>query len=242
MATGYNILQPNGTVRKVKASCFEERVQIVKSLLNEWGWYCEKNWVGTNTSNPYSPENKVKLFLSSLGYFLIMGSTGDIVTDYKQIMNGKREIPVSSCPSFVEDTVYSGIHVNGNEMLRKAEDKCFHDMMEHADSKAEKRYGVKPPRCKNAHKTKYDRGVSIRRDNGVKELIPVVVDTENIFSFSGTKYRINPERYDKYSPKKTKAGFLYDMDTVYCAVTASGDIQFYDAELERIPDDAIEER
>ncbi len=239
MATGYNILQPNGTVKKVKASCLDERIQIVKDLLNEWAWYCEKNWVGITSSNPYSPENKVKMFLSSLGYFLIMGSADDIVTDYKQIMNGKREIPVSSCPSFVEDTVYSGVHVNRNDMLMKAEDDCFRGMMEYADNKAEKRYGVKP-RKKKTSRTKLDRSMSIRRDNGVKELISAVVDTENAFSFLGNRYRIIPEQYDKYSPKKTKAGELYDMDTVYCAVAASGAVQFYDAELERIPDDAIE--
>ena len=168
-----------------------------------------------------------------------MGSADDIVTDYKQIMNGKREIPVSSCPSFVEDTVYSGVHVNRNDMLMRAEDDCFRGMMEYADNKAEKRYGVKP-RKKKASRTKLDRSMSIRRDNGVKELIPAVVDTENAFSFLGNRYRIIPEQYDKYSPKKTKAGELYDMDTVYCAVAASGAVQFYDAELERIPDDAIE--
>ena len=124
-------------------------------------------------------------------------------------------------------------------MLMKAEDDCFRGMMEYADNKAEKRYGVKP-RKKTASRTKLDRSMSIRRDNGVKELVSAVVDTENAFSFLGNRYRIIPEQYDKYSPKKTKAGELYDMDTVYCAIAASGSVQFYDAELERIPDDAIE--
>lgn len=29
-----------------------------------------------------------------------------MVTNYKEMMNGKREIPISSCPSQIEDLVY----------------------------------------------------------------------------------------------------------------------------------------
>lgn len=241
MATGYNIFQPSGYVKNVQASTMEERFQVANSLLEKWQGYCEANWVSANGTNPYSPESKVKSFLSSLGYFLMMGSTDGIVTDYKQMMNGKREIPVSSCPSFIEDAVYSGVHGSSSEIVRKAENECFRGMMEKADDKAAKRYKRLPSR-KVRRKTRFDRSEKLRRDMGIKELVPAVVDTENTFRHNGCTYRIDGEKWKKYDPKETKSGMLYDMDKVYCAVRADGKNLFFDGELEQIPDEAIVRR
>lgn len=243
MATGYNIFQPSGYVKNVQASTMEERFQVANSLLEQWQGYCEANWVSANGANPYSPENKVKSFLSSLGYFLMMGSTDGIVTDYKQMMNGKREIPVSSCPSFIEDAVYSGVHgsCGNSETLRRAENECFRGMMEKADDKAAKRYKRLPSR-KVRRKTRFDRSERLRREMGIQELVPAVVDTENTFLHNGTMYRIDGEKWEKYDPKETKSGMLYDMDKIYCAVDKNGVTMFFDGELERIPDEAIVRR
>lgn len=237
MATGYNILQPNGKVVKVKASTPQEREAVVKALLDEWGWYCEKNWVGVNTG-PYSPENKVKSFLSSLSYFLIMGSTDDIVTDYKQVMNGKREIPVSSCPSFVEENMYSGCHANNNELAKKAETECFAGIVERADTKAKQRYGPSKKKAKDRVITKSEKLRAIRSE-GVM-LIPCVVDTENIFEYDGRSFRILSNRCPQYDPKKTKSGSLYDMDTIYVAVGKDGTMfGYYDGAINPIESCAI---
>lgn len=238
VATGYNIFQPSGYVKNVQATTMEERLKVADDLLEKWQGYCESNWVSANSTSPFSPESKVKSFLSSLGYFLIMGGTDDIVTDYKQLMNGKREIPVSSCPSFIEDTVYGGIHVNSNDLSKKAEGECFRGIMEKADYKVSKRYKTMPSR-KPKRKTRFDRSEKLRREGGVKELIPAVVDTENVFHLGGATYCIDGEKCEKYSPKETKSGVLYDMDRVYCAVDGSGRTMFFDGDLERIPDDAI---
>lgn len=74
-----------------------------RELLSKWEPYCEKNWISVNHADTFCGENKVKRFFSGLTYFLLLGSTEGMVTNYKEIMNGKREIPISSCPSQIED-------------------------------------------------------------------------------------------------------------------------------------------
>lgn len=238
MATGYNILQPNGVVKKVKAANMDERVDVVYGLLDEWNEYCEKNWIGTNSANQYAPENKIKYFLSSLGYFLIMGNADDIVTDYKQVMNGKREIPVSSCPSFIEDKMYSGIHVNASEMLKKAESECFSGMMESMDAKANKRYGIRSKKEKVLTKTRYDK-IKDLMASGVR-LQRMTVDTDNEFIFDGARFRISLSMCPQYGPKETKSGILYDMDSIYVALDKNDAVVgLYDGNINRMPDESV---
>lgn len=239
MATGYNIIQPNGTKRTIKASSLEERKKIVDELLAEWGWYCEKNWVVLNNSSPYSPENKVKNFLSGLSYFLIMGNADDIVTDYKQVMNGKREIPVSSCPSFVEDKMYSGVHANNNEMLKKAETECFSGIVKSMDDRAERRYGVTSKQRKRVMMKSRNEKIKEIEASGV-QLQCEIVNTDNEFVFLGSRFHISESMCPQYSPKKTKSGILYDMDSIYIAMNAQGCIvSMYDGDLNEMPSGSV---
>lgn len=64
-----------------------------------------RNWISANHTDTFCGENKVKRFFSGLTYFLLLGDMEDVVTNYKDMMNGKREIPISSCPQ-IEDLVY----------------------------------------------------------------------------------------------------------------------------------------
>ena len=50
---------------------------------------------------------KTKRFLDGLAYFLL-GTTEGIVSQYKEVMNGRREIPISSCPTSFANMLYSG--------------------------------------------------------------------------------------------------------------------------------------
>lgn len=102
-------------------------------MLSGWEPYCERNWISPNHADVFCGENKVKRFLNGLSYFLLLGDTEGVVTDYKESMNGKREIPISSCPSHIEDMVYgtgSVLHPPHEEeeasfkiMINGAEDK-----------------------------------------------------------------------------------------------------------------------
>lgn len=242
LATGYKILLPNGFTRTVKASTMEERFEVADELLTDWQRYCENGWMSNSTNTGlFSRESRIKSFLSSLGYFLIMGAD-DIVTDYKQLMNGKREIPVSSCPSFIEDRVYGNVHVNNSELAQKTEKETFEQIMENADYKADKRY--KPPNAKPRKKrtpSQFEKERKICKECNISELSSAVVDTENEFTVQGRKYRIDTEACPQYLPKETKIGILYDMDRIYWAVDKQGNLFFFDGELEKIPaDDIIE--
>lgn len=68
------------------------------------------------------------------------------MTDYKDIMNGKREIPISSCPSYVEDAVYGG----GSTICPASpdEDGWFEQVVEKLEQRAAKveKKKVAPPK------------------------------------------------------------------------------------------------
>ena len=103
---------------KLKSGSDEERLATARELLSTWEPYCLKNWISVNHVDTFCGENKVKRFFSGLTYFLLLGSTEGMVTNYKEMMNGKREIPISSCPSQIEDLVYgtgSVLHPQGEQ-------------------------------------------------------------------------------------------------------------------------------
>ena len=54
--------------------------------------YCERNWLN-DYGDLYTPESKVKRLLDSLAYYLLLGYTDGIETDYRRVMHSKREIP-----------------------------------------------------------------------------------------------------------------------------------------------------
>lgn len=221
----------------------EQRKSIVQKMLERWSGYCTDNWLSPNVkTNIFAPEIKVKSFLSTLGYFLIMGSADDIVTDYKEIMHGKREIPMSFCPSYIENELYSKSHVGEKPEHVMNEENNFRAYVERMDAKAEKRYGVRAKRkkAKVTHDTYYDKLKKIQAEYGDIEIYRSIVDTDNVFSYGGQRYRVDPDKYEKYSPVETDAGLFYAMDRVLCVKPRNHEVIFYDQSLNRIPDDAIE--
>lgn len=76
----------------------------------------------------FSPEIRVKRFLDSIGYYLLYGKTDGIVTTYKEAVNQAREIPVSSCPSAVENAFYSSGGSSGDQAAE--EQQSFRSMTE----------------------------------------------------------------------------------------------------------------
>lgn len=233
MPIGYNVIQPNGVVRKLRAADDADRKSMVDALQGKWKDYCQANWQSWS-DDPYSPENRVKLFLNGISYFLMVGNTEGVVTDYKDIMNGKREIPISSCPSCVEDAVYGG----GSTICTKSpdEDTRFDQMLDRLDFRASKVDKSKPAKKKKTI-TKTDRLREIRTRYGKCEFLYPIVDTENGFMLNGEKYVISDQAI-QYAPKQTPQGELYDMDRIVCVVTTDG-VQFYDMDINRLPDDWI---
>ncbi len=78
-------------------------------------------------------------------------------------------------------------------------------------------------------------------DSGhVKKATRAVVDTENVFTYEGMRCRISDELCPQYSPIETKEGPLYGMDYINCILMDDNEIVFYDANMDYIPDEAIE--
>lgn len=76
-------------------------------MLDGWQDYLDRNWLNDNAEDVFSPEMRVKRFLDSIGYYLLYGRMDGIVSLYKEAANQAREIPASSCPSYVGNIMYA---------------------------------------------------------------------------------------------------------------------------------------
>lgn len=164
----------------------------------------------------------------------MVGNTGGIVTDYKDIMNGKREIPISSCPPCVEDAVYGG----GSTISPDSpdEESRFEQLLDKLDRRAEKAEKKKSPVRKKTV-TRMDKVKAIRARHGACEFSYPIVDTENCFMFRGEEYVISDQAV-QYGSKTTELGELFDMDRIVC-VTANSETFFYDMDLNLMRDDWV---
>lgn len=177
----------------------------------------------------------MKTFLDGLAYFLMRSDTEGIVTDYKDILNGKREVPVSSCPRSVEYTLY------GNGAPSEDEDESgFEILLENLDRKAERMERRRAAQKKKPKRvSRIARSEQIRNELGACEFFFPVVDTDNEFELFGNRYHISLQ-VEQYGAKQTREGELYDMDHIACAVKSGNVVAFFDADLNRISDELIE--
>lgn len=149
------------------------------------------------------------------------------MTDYKDIMNGKREIPISSCPACVEDAVYGG----GSTICPSSQDEMtrFDQMLEKLDKRADKLKKTVKKKTSGLS-SKSERLKRIRSQHKCRFVYPVV-DTDNCFTLNGDKYRIS-DKAIQYSAKNTCYGELYDMDHIVCVISNDG-IDFYDTDINK---------
>ena len=227
MASTYKIFLPNGTSCLLPYEDYYEKLKHVEAALNGWDSYLDGNWISTNHTDVFCGENKVKKFLDGLAYYLLIGSEG-VVTDYKEIMNGKREIPMSSCPSQVSDIVYGtgGVfHPQTEEDLAAIEKVMDAPMKSKSDKKKNSQ------RCENLESLKKLCG-----DNA--HFTYCRVDTQNDFRFDEVLWHID-ESLEGYQPKHTPLGDLYDMDLVVAVRSKDGVIHFFDADYLPIPEEKI---
>ena len=115
MSIGFNLVLPTTKVFKIRVKDDEERREVVNNLCDQWQAYCKTHWLSENHEEPFCAENRVKRFLDGLGYLMMIGDTNGIVTKYMEQANANREIPISNCPSFVEELLYGGGSSNPTE-------------------------------------------------------------------------------------------------------------------------------
>lgn len=163
----------------------------------------------------------MKRFLDSLAYYFLIGETSGIETDYKKVMHAKREIPASSCPSFVENMLYA----TGGTTSQASKEECagFKVLTDELDAKAEKYEAQKASKKRRESLFQKHNRLGIHGGEWCR------VDTDGVFEYNGRKYEID-EGATQYQPIETDIGQLYDMDRILA--TETGD--FYDMKYDKV--------
>lgn len=146
------------------------------------------------------------------------GNRSGIETDYRRIMHAKREVPESSCPSFVRNLMYGTGSVSPG--VAKEEMMQFSVITEALDAAAERYETRKPANTETKLQKKIRLGISggeWRR-----------VDTDGYFTVGNKTYRVS-DQVVQYQPIETEYGDYYPMDRIL----ASGG-KFYDMNLDEV--------
>ena len=163
-----------------------------------------------------------------MGYFLILGDTEGIETDYKKVMRGSREIPMSSCPSYIEDAVYCS-----GGTIKKSEDvNGFQQVLENVDAKAEKLNGYYKTPPRKTQKAKHERTRSDKFMAAAKALglhrnafTHARVDTDGAFTYDGQDFKVCAPQYQ--AQRTSEGEDFYIMDRIICV----DGIHFYDMSM-----------
>lgn len=186
----------------------------------KWEEYCDRNWLN-DSGDLFSPEIKVKRFLDALAYFYLTGEMHGIETDYKKVMHAKREIPVSNCPSYVENVMYAA--GAATDQIDREERVSFRVMTDWLDARAEKYEARRPQRKREESKFQKRNRLGIHGGEWC------LVDTDGVFERNGERYRIDPGE-TQYQPVETEIGMLYDMDRILMTDTG----EFYDMNYDAV--------
>lgn len=201
-------------------------------ILKPWNEYILKNWLSENHGQRFAPEYRVKGLLDRCGTLLLRDvpqEERDTLTSYKEMVVGRREISVSSCPAAIADMYISG-DVDLTKL--KPDDRLDYEMLTERLALPEKRSAQ--PRTN----TKFDRLQKLKTSYPYCVLTSARVDTDGCFWFMGQGYQIDPD-YEKYAPRKTRYGMQYDMDRVLILHDGSDAILFLAQDGIAIPDDKI---
>jgi hypothetical protein len=169
----------------------------------------------------FSPEMKVKFFLDTLAYLLLLGSTSDIETRYKQVMHAKREIPVSNCPSELENLLYST--GGGNLADAREENAVFKNMLEELDERAA------PYEAKRMVQKRVPSLYEKKNKKGIHGGEWYLVDTDGKFWIGKEQYVIDGNAA-QYGSVPTEYGDYYAMDKI---LYSGG--KFYDMNYDEVP-------
>ena len=173
-----------------------------------------------DTGDVFTPEMKVKRFLDSLAYILMLGNTNGIETNYKRVMHTKREVPVSSCPSAIDNLFYGSGSIGAS--YEAEEISAFKDMLDRLDAKASAYEAKKVSRKKEPSKFHKKLKMGIAGGTWYR------VDTEGKFWVGNDHYLIDDQAV-QYQAIQTEYGDYYAMDKILFA-----DGKFYDMNYDEV--------
>ena len=153
-------------------------------------------------------------------------------------MRGSREIPISSCPSYIEDAVYS----TGPSLKTVGNADVFDVTLDAVDAKAEKLVGYykKPVKTRKEKKrSQLAKSMAVLRAHGLDSsaLSHERVDTDNCFSHRGSIYQI--VGLPQYEVVQDTREDYYLMDRVICLDIPDSVTLFYDMSMNLIPSENI---
>ena len=220
---------PSGERKPTYYNETQSKRQIVEDvLLRPWTQYCLRHWMGGD-GKPGSPEQRIKRFLDGCAYLLLRDAPEGTLTDYKEIMRGRKEIDVSSCPSWIADRLDAGGHTLS--CAAREEQERFQVLLDRLDEKAHAYISRRKRRRKP--ETSFQRLERVRKEYPQAKIAVCAVDTDNCFTVSGKSYCIAESVY-QYAPKRTQEGLLYDMDRIYAVLQDGVPILFLDQEANRL--------
>lgn len=206
----------------------ERKNAVIQDITDRWQSYILNGWITDDGDNPYSTEAKVKSFLDRLAYYLLVGCSDDILTDYKTTIRSQREVPASSCPPYVETLMYGG-SMSANDLELKRQKESFDVQMASYDDKASM-YKRVPRKKKPMKDVRFDRVQQIRKSRGYDySFTRCTVDTDGIFQYGDTMYAISDDL-----PQYAAVDDTYAMDKVIVGQCRDGCIDFYDMNMENI--------
>ena len=218
--TGYRLTEPSGRVLLISADTAEDAKARVEQELEKWAPYCERNWLN-DSGDLISPEMKVKRYLDSLAYFMmLLGKSRDIETDYKRLIHAQKEIPASSRPSSIDNMLYAS--GGTTDKIAAEEEASFRVMLDELDERAA-RYAQKRKPAKR-HESLFRKKERLGIHGGTWHR----VDTEGKF-WVGNEHYIIDDQALQYQPIETAYGDYYCMDRIL----KCGD-KFYDMNYDEV--------
>lgn len=172
----------------------------------------------------------MKAILDAIAYILTRDNSEDTLTNYKDIMNGKREIPVSSCPDSVCD-YFESTRKTPDES--EEQERRFMHLLDRLDERAAPYEPKHKPRERSGTRSEMIEAMKQKHPDCTVQFC--YVDTENCFTHDGEWYCIHDSTAE-YAPKETKHGLLYDADQVLVLRAPAGDLHFYTQSIVEIPD------
>lgn len=160
------------------------------------------------------------------------------MTDYKDVYNGKRELPISSCPSSVKALLFSS--GPPGVVDAKGEQEQFEMMLERLDERAETKKKARPRPGALRQEPRQEKLWRIKKAHPGCALEFCRVDTDWVFQHSGKKYRIDAS-VTAYGCVQTKSGVYYPMDKILVVTDCPGIRHYYTQSIEGIDGNLISE-
>ena len=147
-----------------------------------------------------------------------------IETRYKEIMHAKREVPVSSCPSEIDNLMYASGCLSDNHS--KEEWASFRSLMERLDERAA---GCESKKTRKHTQSRFAK----RLQKGIRDGTWHRVDTDGKFWIGRNQYIIADNEV-QYQPVATEYGDYYAMDRILFANGKFYDMNYDEVEVLRI--------